>query len=187
MTLEDMDTGFDMEEAPLPEETSNRPFFIVAGILAAFTLIALACIAVYALYYVPMQRSQQATQVAQLNAQNTEVAAAITQTSIAAALIAKPTETPAWTPTSMPTSTPVVIIPTNTTVPTTDHRTATVAALLTQAAVAQQTLAPTGVGPTPTALPSTGFMDEVGVPGLLGLAAILIVVIFLSRRLRTAN
>ena len=38
---------------------------------------------------------------------------------------------------------------------------------------------------TSTALPTTGFADEVGLPGLFGLAAVLVVVIFLARRART--
>jgi LPXTG-motif cell wall-anchored protein len=33
-------------------------------------------------------------------------------------------------------------------------------------------------------LPTTGFADEVGLPGLLGLAALLIIVIVITRRLR---
>jgi hypothetical protein len=38
-----------------------------------------------------------------------------------------------------------------------------------------------------TELPGTGFADDVGIPGLLALAAIFVVVIFLVRRLRTAR
>jgi hypothetical protein len=34
---------------------------------------------------------------------------------------------------------------------------------------------------------SYGFADEVGLPAMLGLAGLLIVVIFLARRLRTAS
>jgi LPXTG-motif cell wall-anchored protein len=57
-----------------------------------------------------------------------------------------------------------------------------VAALLTQAAAAQKTVIPTS-----TLLPKSGFADEVGAPSLLGLAVLLVVVIFLARRLRTAH
>jgi LPXTG-motif cell wall-anchored protein len=64
---------------------------------------------------------------------------------------------------------------------TVDPRTATVSALLTQAASTATTRTP-----TVTALPVTGFAEDVGVPGLVGLALVLIVVIFLARRLRTA-
>jgi hypothetical protein len=37
------------EEAPLPEESSNRTFLIIAAALGGIALIALVCIAIYAL------------------------------------------------------------------------------------------------------------------------------------------
>jgi LPXTG-motif cell wall-anchored protein len=37
----------------------------------------------------------------------------------------------------------------------------------------------------PTAIPNTGFADDVGLPMMLGIAVLLVVVIFLARRLRT--
>jgi LPXTG-motif cell wall-anchored protein len=40
---------------------------------------------------------------------------------------------------------------------------------------------------TTTALPTTGFADQVGVPGMLALSILLIAVIFLARRLRMAG
>jgi LPXTG-motif cell wall-anchored protein len=183
MAFEDMNMDAEPEingTPPPPEESSNRTFIIVAAILGGITLLALLCIAVYALVYVPQRRSSQATQVAQLNAQNTEVAQAITKTSLAFAFTPTPTITPIPN-TSTPTSTPVVAVPTNTLIPTQDPRTATVAALLTQAAEAQKTVVPTS-----TALPTTGFADEVGIPGLLGMAVLLVAVIFLARRFRSA-
>jgi LPXTG-motif cell wall-anchored protein len=36
-------------------------------------------------------------------------------------------------------------------------------------------------------LPTTGFAEDAGLPGLLGISALLIVVIFLARRMRAAN
>lgn len=65
-----------------------------------------------------------------------------------------------------------------------NNRTATVAAFLTQAAGGGAVLTLT---PQSTALPNTGFADEVGLPGLFGLAAALLVVVFLARRARLAN
>jgi hypothetical protein len=51
--------------------------------------------------------------------------------------------------------------------------------------------APTAGAGTPqataTGLPTTGFADEVGLPGLLGMAALLLVVIFLARRTRLSH
>ncbi len=60
-----------------------------------------------------------------------------------------------------------------------EARTATVAALLTAAAESQDT-----PEPEPTELPETGFVDEIGLPVLGGLALLLMVVIILVRRLR---
>lgn len=70
-------------------------------------------------------------------------------------------------------------------------RTATLSVLLTQAAANQQKVSSTGVvaavGTTPTALPATGFADEVGLPGLFGLALGLVILILLSRTLRFSS
>ena len=172
------------EETPPPAGPGSRPFLVVAGVLGAITLLALAFIALYALFFLPQRRAQQAQQVARLNAQNTQVAQAITQTALA--VIFTPTSTTTRVPpTSTRTPTAVVSAPTNTSVAAGgDPRTATVAALLTQAAGIQRT--PTARA-TATALPTTGFADEVGVPGMLALSVLLISVIFLARRLRTSG
>ncbi len=87
-----------------------------------------------------------------------------------------------------PTITPVLI----------DARTATVAALLTQAAKNLQPTEGGGISAstqgaaaaatptaTATALPETGFAEDAGIPGLLGIAIGLILVIFLARGLRS--
>lgn len=184
MAFEDMDTEgqeYDVEEQPTPpEEASNRTFIIVAGILGGLTLLALVCIALYAFIILPRQRTQREEQIARLNAQNTQVALAISQTAAAKAFTATPTVTPI-PPTATRTPTAVVVVPTNTVAMTVDPRTATVAALLTQAAIVTKTVVPTA-----TALPTTGFADQVGLPGLLALAVLLVVVIFLARRVRMA-
>lgn len=191
MTFENMDTEFEpgTEEAgPPPEESSNRPFLIVAGILGGIMLLSLLCIVAFALAR-PMITggANRQTQAAEINLQNTSVAHGVSMTAIALqwTATASPTLPPTATETPAPTNTLVVAQQvTNTPVPTTDPRTATVAALLTQAAEAQTTL--TAV-PTPTQLPTTGFADDVGAPGLLVMAVMLVGVIFLSRRLRTAS
>ncbi len=102
------------------------------------------------------------------------------------------TSTPSVTPTSAPkTPTPsptLVLAPTDTPEmgddagATVDPRTATVAALFTEQAEKDLTTTPISTG-----LPDTGFMDNVGVPGLVALAASLVLVIFLARRLRTGS
>jgi hypothetical protein len=189
MTFENMDTGPEeapADQAPPENGANNRSFMILAGILGAITLLALIFIAVYAAVLRPRQLSSRSTQEAKLFAQNTQVAQAITQTAAAANFTATPTQTrlpPTATATRTPT--PVVAVPTNTRVVAQgDPRTATVAALLTQAAGIQRT--PTA-RVTTTALPTTGFADQVGVPGMLALSILLIAVIFLARRLRMAG
>ena len=182
------DTEMEMEEeepqSPPPEESNNRTFIIVAAILGGIMLLALLCTAAYAFVILPRTRSQKEAQVATLNAQNTALAKAATQTS----------EVLKWTPTPKPTNTPtkpaatatpvVVVQATNTPTENPEIRasTQTAEALYTQVAEAQLTTIPTS-----TALPTSGFADEVGVPGLLALAAVLVIVIFLVRRLRTAS
>lgn len=188
----DMDSEEDLgvEDVTPPEAPSNRPFFVVAGILGAITLLAVACIAVYALWYLPQQNKKEQAQLAEINAQNTAIAESLIATQVASAYTETPTPTEVVVePTA--TSTPVVVEATEvvaTVAATQDPRTATVAALLTQAAQAQATSAATSaVVATSTALPTTGFADEVGIPGLFGMAVVLLVVIFLARRLRMAN
>jgi len=188
----DMDSegGLGVEDVTPPEAPSNRPFFVVAGILGAITLLAVACIAVYALWYLPQQNKQEAAQLVEINAQNTAIAESLIQTQVASAYTETPTPTEVVVePTA--TSTPVVVEATevvSTAAATQDPRTATVAALLTQAAEAQATSAATSAAvATATALPTTGFADEVGIPGLFGMAVVLLVVIFLTRRLRMAH
>jgi LPXTG-motif cell wall-anchored protein len=177
------DMEYDLDEDSPPEESGNRTFIIVAGVLGAITVLALVCIAAYAFVVLPRQRALRQEQDAAAIAQQTQVALGLAQTQAARNI--KPTATvtpipPTSTPTSSPT--PVVALPTNTAAALGDPRTATVSALLTQAAAVTRTAMPTS-----TALPSTGFVEDVGIPGLLGMAALLIAVIFLARRLRTAN
>ncbi len=187
MTFEEINLDTNMDGAPPPEERSNRAFIVIAIGLIALALIVVACLAAYALYFVPRQRQNQANQVATVNAQNTEIAKSILATTIAEAFTPTPAVTATNTPEPVqPTDTPVVIIPTNTLVPTGDPRTATVAALYTQAAQATMPSVRTPT-PTSTALPATGFADEVGAPTLLGLAVLLLVVIFMARRLRSST
>lgn len=116
-----------------------------------------------------------------------------------------PTNTPLPTKTRAPTNTPLVVLaPTNTssaptrtssaptrtsvaptTPPTTNAATATRSAQLTQSA--RQASATPTLRPSATALPQTGIGDELGTPGLITAAFVLVVIIFLMRRLRTAS
>ena len=88
-------------DAPPPEETSNRTFLIVAGILGGIVLLSLACVAAYVLFVYPSTQKQQQAAIATQNAQNAQVALALTSTAQAASF---PTETE----TPPPTQTPVI-------------------------------------------------------------------------------
>lgn len=174
------DLNYDDEETP-PEEASNRTFLIAAGILGGIVLLSIACLAVYALVIAPQRNAaDQAGQNAQAT-QKAQVDEALTATGVAFNL----SQTPQATETFTPTETLVVALPTATDTPeftfTPDPATQTVAAGFTQ--LAQST---TTVIATSTALPISGFADEVGLPGLVIAAMVLVVVIFLARRLRAS-
>lgn len=187
LEFEELDT----EETISTSRGSNRTFLIVAGILGGILLIALLAIAAYAILILPGRDTGQQTQVAAINATNTAVAEEAQLTAIAKQITMTPTNTATLPPTDTPTptltptktSTPV-LAPTNTPDDSIDPATSTVAALLTQQAAGGAGGTPI---PTATALPATGFADDFGIPGLLLVAGVLMVVIILSRRLRSSS
>ena len=181
------------DETPEPENQpgeggSNKTFILAIGILGGIFLITLVAIAIFALVVLPQNKARREAQAAQINANNTATVMAVTQEfAIQLTQSAKEIILPTATATLAPSATPVVVLATNTPLPQPsgdEAKTATIAALLTQASEAQQTIT---VMPTSTALPTTGFADEVGLPGLLGLTVMFLVVIFLVRRLRMSS
>jgi hypothetical protein len=200
MAFEDLnvDDELEDEDASLPEESGNRMFLIVAGVLGAIAILALICIAVYALVLLPQRREALNMQKATVEAQNTEIALKIAMTSTAAAqaaIEAAYTSTPSATsipatpePISSPTQVlvaPSTITPLVSPTVAPDMATATAlrVTLTANAVIINSTLT---ARPLATAIPDTGFADDVGLPMMLGLAVLLIVIIFLARRLRTA-
>jgi len=171
------DDNTDFDDANPPEESGNRTFMLVAGILGGLVLLGLLCIAGYLFFRNSSNNQTQSTAVVQLTQQQATVQAGVTQTAVAQAL----TQTAAVTNTVPPTNTPVIAQPTATFTATSNPATATVGAAFTQIANSTQTIIPTS-----TALPNTGFADDVGAPGLILLAIVLVVVIFLVRRLRAS-
>jgi hypothetical protein len=165
-----------LDDAPPPEESGNKTFLLVAAILGGIVLLSIACVAVYGLYYLPRQKTASADAQSTLVAQNLQVDQALTEKAISDML----SKVPEPSPTLLPTNTPVIQQATATLAPV-DPQTATVAAALTQAAQAQLTV--TGM-PTSTLLPDTGFIDDVGAPGLVVMSIALVIVILLARRLR---
>jgi cytoskeletal protein RodZ len=184
-------------DQPSNNGSSNKPFIIGIGILGAVVVLSILAIIAYVILFRPQTTTDLQEQAAEIYAQNTAIAFVATQT--AEVEVKQATEKAAPPTTKVaPTATPVVEIATETSAPTTQAtsvagqdpaiRTATVAAFQTQAAAAQAgTQAPEGtVDPqvTPTTLPTAGFMDDVGLPALLGAAIGLVIVILLVRRLR---
>jgi hypothetical protein len=198
MAFSDMnDVEQELGEEKPPEKNGNRSFLIIAGTLGVIMVLALLCIAGLALYrYLPSQQAAQ-DQNATKAAQDTSVALSVSETASAPTATAtrQPTFTPTNTriPTLAPTNTPVIILaPTKS--PTVDIAIATQYALLTQTAehlfVTVTSGAPTLAitpRPTTTALPGTGIADEFGTPGLIAAGFVLVLVIFIVRRLRTVS
>lgn len=167
----------EFDDANPPEESSNRTFLFIAGGLGVIVFLAILCIVGYLLFTNTGSSSATQTAIAQATQQAATIQAGLTQTAVANAL----TSTSAVTPTLVPTNTPVVAQASGTVSPTANPATATVGAAFTQIAVSTQTIIPTS-----TALPNTGFADEVGIPGMFLATLALVVVIFLVRRLRAA-
>ncbi|MFM8322394.1 MAG: LPXTG cell wall anchor domain-containing protein [Chloroflexota bacterium] len=200
----DLDDTLNQDAPPPVEESSNRTFLIIAAALGGIALLALVCIAVYALVLLPRSRAGTVARQATLDAQQTEVEAIVQQTStsaaetaIVAAYTATPTNTPVPpTPTITLTPTPVVAQPSAPAAAapdsggapiSPDDATATARYVTLEAIVTMNAMTATARGAVqPTAMPQTGFADEVGLPVMLGLAVLLAAVIFLARKLRTA-
>jgi hypothetical protein len=163
----------------------------------------------------PPLAGTQAAIIYTQNAQTASAATQSVATQIAQSLITPATETSTPMPVQSKnnnTPTSVVVFPTDTPAPTVINvaksgtpgtgiggpvedaqsdpaRTATIAALMTQVAQGGTAQANgTLVNPlTPTALPTTGFMEDFGLPVLSGMAILFIFVIFMARRLRVSN
>jgi hypothetical protein len=138
-------------------------------------LIALLCLGAYVIFNYNSGANAEVTAQAQVTIQEATVAAALTQT----AVVQAQTQTAEVTSTVLPTNTPVIAEATSTLTETPNPATATVGAAFTQIAISTQTIIPTS-----TALPNTGFADDVGIPGMFAIALALVVLIFLVRRLR---
>jgi len=185
---EDLDFPTDEEfDDEIPEESSNRTFIIVASILGGIILLALLCVAGYALLVLPNQRDAAANTEATKVAQNTQVAQMLTETAVADAQAETSLASPTAVFSPTPSPTPVVAVATETPTATPNvAATGTVAAALTEASDAILTVVPTSSG-LPTELPDGGFADDVGIPGLVVMMIVLIGIIFLARRLRSAS
>lgn len=198
MAFENLNFDDDLDktgEAP-PEETGNRTFLVIAGVLGAIAVLALVSIAAYAMMILPGQRSARESYQATLDIQNTEVANIINMTSTTAVEAANSialTSTaasllPSSTPTASPTSVLAVIVQ-NTATPTMrwEMATATVLNATIMANAEQYSATSTARAAMVTqVIPDTGFADDAGLPALFGMSLLLAGVILVARRLRSA-
>ena len=180
-------SDFNDQPSPAPDnKPSGRNFLLAIGILGVILILALVLLLLVAPNILAQQRASQLEQAAQINAANTATAMAATALAQQNAKTATPL--PAAV---LPTKTPLIVVAVNTPAVVSGaqlsaNELATVSALQTQMA-ARGGGGSTTPEATSTALPTTGFADEVGLPGMVGLAAVLIAVVFLSRKLRTSG
>jgi hypothetical protein len=177
----------------------NRRFMIIAGAIGGFIILSLLCLWIFNLVSDAGEEADAVDTVGTANAQQTMTeeafeAALGTATNTPTSDLPSATEAPTETETPEPSATsPSIASPTNTAEggPTADPRTATVQALLTQAALAQTqvavqilTFTPTS---TPAALPDAGFFDDYNAQSLFILTGVLLLVIIFAQRMRAAN
>jgi hypothetical protein len=177
------------EYTPEPRKPrKNRTFLVVIGIIGILFIIALILLLLVAPGLLEKQRAAQLEQAARINANNTATALAATVQAQQLTAMAV-TNTPYVAPSggTSPTKTPVVVIIRSTNTPMASGGSGLSASELATVSALQTLMAAGAAGtPTPssTALPTTGFADEVGLPMMAGLAIVLVAVIIMSRRLR---
>lgn len=173
-----VDTFEDGDGNP-PEESNNRTFLFIAGGLGILVLIGLCAVVGY--FFISRGSTQQAESTAQAQnlIQETAISVGLTQNAKSQA----ETQAAGATSTVPPTTTPVIAQASATASPTQNPATATVGAAFTQIAAASTQTTLTVIA-TSTALPNTGFADDVGLPGMFAMAFAFVIVIFLVRKLR---
>jgi len=168
-----------------PEESSNRTFLIAAGILGGIVLLSIACLAVYALVFMPKQTADSVNANDAQATTNAQIQSALTAT-MQAQLQPTATELIAVTPSPTNVLALLPLQPTATSqsfvTNTPDPATATMAVALTKAMAAQLTVV---VQSTASEVPGTGIADEYGLPGLVAMGLAFMIVILLARKLRS--
>lgn len=174
---------------PEPEKPKrNRTFLTIIIALGIIFLLALLGLLIFAPRLISNQRAEQMEEAAQINAANT--ATAVAALVLQGQLDTQQAQTEvASTLTAAPTNTAVVAVATHTPQPTSTslsaEELATVEALQAQMTLVAATQATITVAPT--ALPDTGFMDDIGLPAMAGIAVLLIIIIVFSRHLRLSS
>lgn len=202
-TVSALDTQGEEGEAPPPP--SNRGFIIGISILGGIILLGILAVILISVFGNNNNNAAQIEEAARIDMANTATVRAATEIAASEEAV-RATEREARNmtlsaPTATQSPTPVISFPTETLQPTPTRPQQTLNA--TQVELTRQAEEKGGGDATPTAtlsagaaqtatamaaggMPGTGFADEVGLPLLVGMAALLLVVIFVARRLRTA-
>ncbi len=187
----------DDDQAPEEGEGGNRVFTMIMIGIGVFFVLALLCVGGF---FLLNRNNAQAS----ISATDTFATQQVLGTQTQQAIQASPTLASTLELSETPTTTPVVVVFASETPTSIDPDKATLAVQQTQLAQtqqAQQVLTTTatfeakgtpgkagaagGGKPTPK-IPQTGFADEVGLPALVIVTVVLLAVILLARRLRTA-
>ena len=182
------------------EESTNRPFIIASVALGGLFVAGLLALGLYAFKIRPAQAGASATQVAEINASNTQVAEYAEATSVAqvAAVLVPESEQPVLqeAETSSESSEALVVAPAEPVAVAQLAETSSSSAVSSTASTnkvssrgnrdvaVSATAIPVVAVSSAEALPDTGFADEVGIPVLLFTAVGLLSVVIVTRSVR---
>lgn len=176
------DFEFDIPPVEEGKGTSSRTFVTAAAGIGGLLILSLICLGLYTLVIAPRQREAREQRPTEIALTNTEIARRLTEmagTEISPEDVDTATPTASITPSPTETEGPSTTTPTVTNTPEPSET-----PLVATAQATTQATTPTS---TPTALPGTGFADDIGIPGMLLLAAAMVIVIFVARHLRTRS
>jgi len=188
------------------EESSNRPFIVASVALGGLFVAGLVSLGLYAFKIKPAQASASATQIAEINISNTQVAVYAEATSVAqvAAVVSSDNEQQARVASSLGSDANESVIDSVEVLPAepVDVVQAPVSSTNSEASVvetANKAIASSGINDvdvssgtvdivegvaSPETLPDTGFADEVGLPVLVFAMLLLISIVIVTRSVR---
>ena len=188
------------------EESSNRPFIVASVALGGLFVAGLVSLGLYAFKIKPAQASASATQIAEINVSNTQVAVYAEATSVAqvAAVVSSDTEQQARVAASLGSDAKESALDSVEVLPAepVDVVQAPVSSTNSEASVvetANKAMASSGINDvdvssgtvdivegvaSPETLPDTGFADEVGLPVLVFAMLLLISIVIVTRSVR---
>jgi hypothetical protein len=170
------------------EESSNRPFIIASVALGGLFVAGLVSLGLYAFKIKPAQASASATQIAEINVSNTQVAVYAEATSVAqvAAVVVSDNEQQARVASNLESNAnesaanSIAVLPAE---PVSVGK-APVLSSTNDVEVYSNSVDTVESVASPETLPDTGFADEVGLPVLVSAMLILISIVIVTRSVR---